>query len=170
MYARALTMPSFFQQHHHRSTPLLGVSNTTTTTSSTSSSSFTSKLLLLLTLLPLSLALLAFVLQWKGDTALTDPSAVSSTTSRWAPHGSQLQNHEVFPGMEISSTSSVSPRSQHLSQNGCSSLTRSGLPSFPYYRDWKLDFEANLKPKVCKVFSFCLICFWVFCFLLNLFY
>ncbi|KAL5760352.1 hypothetical protein ACOSP7_018864 [Xanthoceras sorbifolium] len=142
-------MPNYFQQqHHHRSTPLLPSS------SSSSQSSFTSKLLLLLTLLPLSLALLAFVLQWKGDSGLTDPVGAASSTSRWAPHGSHLQNHEVFPGMEISSSSSsVSPKGQHFSQSDCLSLGRSGSPSFPYYRDWKLDFETNLKPKICVTTS-----------------
>ncbi|KAK3223830.1 hypothetical protein Dsin_010860 [Dipteronia sinensis] len=141
-------MPNYYQQqqHHHRSTPLLSSST------SSSSSSFTSKLLLLLTLLPLSLALLAFVLQWKGDSGLTDPANTASSTSRWAPHGSHLQSHEVFPGMEISS-SSVSPKGQHFSQSDCLSLGRSGSPSFPYYRDWKLDFEINLKPKICVTTS-----------------
>lgn len=133
------------QQHQHRATPLLSSSS-----SSSSSSSFTSRLLLLLTLLPLSLALLAFALQWKGDNGLTDPTSAVSSTSRWAPHGSRLQNHEVFPGMELSS-STLSPKPHSSSPSDCLNLVRTASPSFPYYRDWKLDFEPNLKP---KVFSF----------------
>lgn len=131
------------QQHQHRATPLLSSSS-----SSSSSSSFTSRLLLLLTLLPLSLALLAFALQWKGDNGLTDPTSAVSSTSRWAPHGSRLQNHEVFPGMELSS-STLSPKPHSSSLSDCLNLVRTASPSFPYYRDWKLDFEPNLKPKIC---------------------
>ncbi|XP_044492373.1 glycosyltransferase-like KOBITO 1 isoform X2 [Mangifera indica] len=127
-------MPTYYQQHH-RATPLLS-----------SSSSFTSRLLLLLTVLPLSLALLAFFLQWKGDAGLTDPTTATSTVSRWAPHGSQLQNHEVFPGME---SSPLSPKAHHFSRSDCAKLVRSSSPSFPYYRDWKLDFDSDLKPKIC---------------------
>ncbi|GAV69401.1 Glyco_tranf_2_4 domain-containing protein [Cephalotus follicularis] len=123
--------------HHHRSTPLLS-----TSTSSTSSQSLTSKLLLLLTLLPLSLAALAFALQWRGG-GLSDPS---TATTRWAPRGSL--NHVVFPGMETSSP--LSPNSQH---SDCTNLARSRSLSFPYYRDWKLDFEANSKPKICVTTS-----------------
>ncbi|XP_031265924.1 glycosyltransferase-like KOBITO 1 [Pistacia vera] len=129
-------MPTYYQQHH-RATPLL---------SSSSQSSFTSRLLLLLTVLPLSLALLAFFLQWKGDAGLTDPATATSTVSRWAPHGSHLQNHEVFPGME---SSSLSPKAQHFSRSDCTKLIRSSSPSFPYYRDWKFDFDSDLKPKIC---------------------
>lgn len=113
--------------------------------SSSLQSSFTSRLLLLLTLLPLSLALLAFFLRWKGDAGLPDPTTTAaSTVSHWAPRGSRLQNREVFPGME----SSPSPKAQHVSRPDCAKLLRSSSPSFPYYRDWKPDFNADLKPKV----------------------
>ncbi|XP_044489104.1 glycosyltransferase-like KOBITO 1 [Mangifera indica] len=114
--------------------------------SSSLQSSFTSRLLLLLTLLPLSLALLAFFLRWKGDAGLPDPiTTAASTVSHWAPRGSRLQNREVFPGME----SSPSPKAQHVSRHDCAKLLRSSSPSFPYYRDWKPDFNADLKPKIC---------------------
>ncbi|KAJ9190604.1 hypothetical protein P3X46_001789 [Hevea brasiliensis] len=122
--------------HHLLHTPLRPSSS-----SSSSNQSFTSKLILLLTLLPLSLAALAFVLQWKGDRGLADPTTV---TARWAPQGSH--NHDIFPGME-SSASIFSPKPTHPSD--CFSLARSGSPSFPYFRDWKFDFEANLRPKIC---------------------
>ncbi|OAY36186.1 hypothetical protein MANES_11G002200v8 [Manihot esculenta] len=121
--------------HHHLHAPLRPSS------SSSSNQSFSSKLILLLTLLPLSLAALAFVLQWKGDRVLADPATI---TARWAPQGSH--NHEIFPGME-SSASILSPKPHHSSD--CFSLARSGSPSFPYLRDWKFDFEANLRPKIC---------------------
>ncbi|XVE99864.1 hypothetical protein REPUB_Repub03eG0238300 [Reevesia pubescens] len=133
-----MPMPS----HHHRSTPLLS-SSATLASSSSSTQSFISKLLLLLTILPVSLAALAFVLQWRGG-GVSDPTiATSSATSRWAPRGS---HHEVFPGMET--FSSLSPKS-HSSSSDCINLGRSSSPSFPYYGDWKFGFEANLKPKIC---------------------
>ncbi|KAK8593162.1 hypothetical protein V6N13_043228 [Hibiscus sabdariffa] len=113
--------------HFHRSTPL-----------PPSTLSFLSKLLLLLTILPLSLAALAFVLQWRGG-AVSDPTTAAS---RWAPRGSR---REVFPGME---TLSSLPPIHHHSCN-CNNLGRSTSPSFPYYGDWKFGFEANLKPKIC---------------------
>ncbi|CAI0461724.1 unnamed protein product [Linum tenue] len=116
----------------------------TSPSSSSSAQSLASKLILLLTVLPLSLAALAFVLQWKGDGGglLTDPA---SATARWAPQGSH-NNHEVFPRMEASAASLLSPKPHQSSD--CLSLARSGSPSFPYFRDWKFDFEANLRPKV----------------------
>ncbi|KAB1993229.1 hypothetical protein ERO13_D13G013900v2 [Gossypium hirsutum] len=129
-------MPS--HHHHHRSTPLLSA----TAASSSSSQSFVSKLLLLLTLLPLSLAALAFVLQWRGG-GVSDPTiATSAAYSRWAPRGS---HHEIFPGMET--FSSLSPKSH--SSSDCINLGRTSSHSLPYYGDWKFGFEANLKPKIC---------------------
>ncbi|XP_038891968.1 glycosyltransferase-like KOBITO 1 isoform X5 [Benincasa hispida] len=100
-----------------------------------SSSSSTSRLLLLLTFLPLTLAFLAFVLQWRGG--LTDPA------TRWSPPGSYQ-----FPGME---SSPLSPISRHStpSASDCLNLGRSVSPSFPYYQDWKFDRGSNLKPKIC---------------------
>ncbi|XP_022764927.1 glycosyltransferase-like KOBITO 1 [Durio zibethinus] len=131
-------MPSHHHHHHHRSTPLLSSS----TSASSTTQSFLSKLLLLLTILPLSLAALGFVLQWRGG-GVSDPTiATSSTTSRWAPRGS---HHEIFPGMET--FSSLSPKSH--SSSDCINLGRSSSPSFPYYGDWKFGFESNLKPRIC---------------------
>ncbi|XVF40828.1 hypothetical protein PTKIN_Ptkin01aG0147700 [Pterospermum kingtungense] len=133
-------MPS----HHHRSTSLLSSSSSTST--SVSSQSFLYKLLLLLTILPLSLAALAFVLQWRGG-GVSDPTILtSSSTSRWAPRGSH--HHEVFPGMET--LSSLSPKSHSSSSSSdCLLLGHTSSPSVPYYGDWKFGFEANLKPKIC---------------------
>ncbi|KAJ4846951.1 Glycosyltransferase-like KOBITO 1 [Turnera subulata] len=115
--------------------------------SAASASAFSSKLILLLTLLPLSLAALAFTLQWKGDRGglLSDPA---SATARWAPQGSRHTTHEIFPGMESSSSSLLSPKSHHSSSD-CSSLLRTSSPSFPYFRDWKFDFESSIRPKIC---------------------
>ncbi|PON51203.1 Glycosyltransferase-like KOBITO [Trema orientale] len=115
--------------HHHLHAPL----RPTASSSSSSTQSFTSKLLLLLTLLPLTLAALAFVLQWRGG--VTDP------TTRWAPPGSE----KLFPGMDASPISAVS----HSSHSDCVKLGRSASPSFPYYHDWKFDYGSNLKPKIC---------------------
>ncbi|KAM5551995.1 glycosyltransferase-like KOBITO 1 [Rosa sericea] len=100
-----------------------------------SSQTFTAKLLLLLTLLPLSLAALAFILQWRGG--IPDP------TTRWSPPGS---NH-LFPGMEASPLSSAVVRSSSSSSD-CVNLGRSNSPSFPYYQNWKFDSAADLKPKI----------------------
>lgn len=108
-----------------------------------SSQSFTAKLILLLTILPLSLAALAFVLQWRGG--VTDP------TTRWAPPGS----NQLFPGMETSPVSAVA----HASASDCVNLGRSSSSSFPYYHDWKFDYGFNLRP---KVLFLCLLEFIVF--------
>ncbi|KAJ6702503.1 GLYCOSYLTRANSFERASE-LIKE KOBITO 1 [Salix koriyanagi] len=124
---------------HHLHAPLRSSTATSTTIST---QSFTSRLILLLTLLPLSLAALAFILQWKGNSGfMMDPTTANS---RWAPQGSHIKNHEIFPGMELSV---LSPKAHKSSD--CSSLGRSGAPSFPYFRDWKFDFQANLRPKIC---------------------
>ncbi|XP_044504739.1 glycosyltransferase-like At3g57200 [Mangifera indica] len=103
--------------------------------SSSSSSfqpAFTSRLLFLLTLLPLTLASFAFILQWRGEFA--DPVA------RWSP------DHHDFPGM-INTLTDFSVRKFG---SGCVDLLgRSNNPSFPYFRDWKFDFGSDLKPKIC---------------------
>ncbi|KAG9444756.1 hypothetical protein H6P81_016096 [Aristolochia fimbriata] len=99
-------------------------------------SSFTSRLLLLLTVLPLTLAAFAFVLQWRGG--LDDPA------TRWPT------DTQKFPGMQGNS-----PLSTHLhlgtsSTSDCVEiLGRSSSPSFPYYRGWKFDISYDLKPKIC---------------------
>ncbi|XP_073264411.1 glycosyltransferase-like KOBITO 1 isoform X2 [Populus alba] len=124
-------MPSHHNNH-------LTASLRSSTTISTQS--FTSRLILLLTLLPLSLAALAFILQWKGNSDfMMDPITANS---RWAPQGSHIQNHEIFPGME---SSVLSPKAHKSSD--CSSLGIGGAPSFPYFRDWKFDFQDDLRPK-----------------------
>ncbi|XP_021887429.1 glycosyltransferase-like KOBITO 1 [Carica papaya] len=133
-------MPNY---HHHR-TPFLSSS------SSSSTQSFISRLILLLTLLPLSLAALAFVLQWRGG-GLPDPVISSITSSSWAPHDSNHHNNEVFPGMET--FASLSPKYHSSSSSDCSTLARTASPSLPYYGDWKFGLEANLRPKICVTTS-----------------
>ncbi|KAL5134784.1 Glycosyltransferase-like KOBITO 1 [Glycine soja] len=91
-----------------------------------------SRLLLLLTVLPLTLATLAFLLQWRGG--VTDP------VTRWSP------DHDQFPGMAITTTTTPS---RHSSDCGKNPLYQSHNPSFPYFRDWTLDFSSNLSPKIC---------------------
>ena len=88
-----------------------------------------SRLLLLLTVLPLTLATLAFVLQWRGG--VTDP------VTRWSP------DHDQFPGM-----ATAVPSLRHHSDCGKNPLSQSYNPSFPYFRDWTFDFSSNLSPKV----------------------
>lgn len=110
-------MAGAHSSHHHRPP--------TTATSS-------SRLLLLLTVLPLTLAAFAFILQWRGG--VTDP------VTRWSP------DQHLFPGMSISSHQQ---QSQTRSRSDCSNLfPGSHSPSFPYFRDWKLDYSSDLSPKV----------------------
>ncbi|XP_022935382.1 glycosyltransferase-like At2g41451 [Cucurbita moschata] len=101
-------------------------------TSPSSSHILSSRLLFLLTLLPLTLACFAFLLQWRGG--LNDP------VTRWSPDQHQ------FPGM--SSTAPSIP--SHSSRSDCVDLLgRSHSPAFSYYRDWKFDYGTDLKPKIC---------------------
>ncbi|KZV19585.1 glycosyltransferase-like KOBITO 1 [Dorcoceras hygrometricum] len=105
--------------------------------SATNYQSFAAKLLLLLTLLPLSLALFAFLLQWRGG-------GVDDPISRWSPDESYK-----FPGMDTSPLATVSHSSQ-LPTSDCSKLLgHSNSASFPYFRDWKYKFDPDLKPKIC---------------------
>ncbi|PUZ39867.1 hypothetical protein GQ55_9G377800 [Panicum hallii var. hallii] len=90
------------------------------------------RLLLLLTVLPLTLAALAFVLQWRGG-------GVDDPTARWPPH--------AFPGM-------AEPVRLSLPSSDCSDvLAGSSGPSFPYLRGWSFPSDSvaglGLQPKVC---------------------
>ncbi|KAL0708359.1 hypothetical protein Bca4012_074785 [Brassica carinata] len=126
---------------NHRA-PLISSSS-----SSSPTNSFITRLLLLLTLLPVSLAFLAFILQWRGG-GLADPASASVISSTSVPGGGNSDlNHEVFPGMET--VSSVSPKAHQSSSSDCSNLARSSSPSFPYYGDWNFGVDSNLKPKIC---------------------
>ncbi|CAH1434274.1 unnamed protein product [Lactuca virosa] len=100
---------------------------------SQSSQAFTSRILLLLTLLPLSLAAFAFVLQWRGE--------ISDPTIRWSSI-----NRLDFPGMDTTTSSSVTSRT---SSSCADILGQSRSISFPYFRDWKFNYESDLKPKIC---------------------
>ncbi|KAK1427091.1 hypothetical protein QVD17_15774 [Tagetes erecta] len=101
---------------------------------SQSSQTFISRLLLLLTLLPLSLAAFAFVLQWRGDIA--DP------TTRWS-----ALNRFEFPGTDSTTSSS---KVTILTPPSCVDvLGQSRSVSFPYFRDLSFKYEYDLKPKIC---------------------
>ncbi|XP_047311212.1 glycosyltransferase-like KOBITO 1 isoform X3 [Impatiens glandulifera] len=91
--------------------------------SSSSTQAFASKLILLLTILSLSLALLAFLLQWRG--ALHDPT------------------NSEFPGMGISKSRRPISSSDFLHFLG--------RHRFPYFRDWKFSFGSRRKPKGVQV-------------------
>lgn len=87
------------------------------------------QLLLLLTILPLTLAVLAFVLQWRGG-GVDDPAA------RWPSH--------AFPGM-------AEPTPPSLPFSACADvLVGSSVPSFPYFRGWSFPYDSGegLHPKV----------------------
>ncbi|XP_076958418.1 glycosyltransferase-like At2g41451 [Bidens hawaiensis] len=99
-----------------------------------SSHVFTSRLLLLLTLLPISLAAFAFVIQWRGE--FGDPAI------RW----SALSRVE-FSGMD-SVTSSA--KGYIRSSSSCvDALGQRRSVSFPYFRDWRFSYESDLEPKIC---------------------
>ncbi|XP_071717839.1 glycosyltransferase-like At2g41451 [Rutidosis leptorrhynchoides] len=100
---------------------------------SQSSQNFTSRIILLLTLLPLLLATFAFVLQWRGE--IGDPKI------RWS-----ALNRFEFPGMDSISSSKVTIRT---SASCVDILGQSRSISFPYFRDWKFNYESDLKPKIC---------------------
>ena len=118
--------------------------------SSSSTQSFTTKLLLLLTLLPFTLAAFAFVLQWRGG--VTDPSTRYSA-----------EDHQ-FPGMENSAPTTTT--TAHVSHSDCGALLSHSSPSFPYFRDWKFNYQPDLKPKVTSFELFSVFCdrseIWVF--------
>ncbi|ONK69143.1 uncharacterized protein A4U43_C05F19800 [Asparagus officinalis] len=95
---------------------------------------------MVLTILPLTLALFAFILQWRGG--LDDPA------SRWPV------DNQKFPGMDNSPLGSSLSTAHAISSSSSSSdclqiLGRSASPSFPYYRGWNFDLEKNLRPKIC---------------------
>ncbi|KAM3288707.1 glycosyltransferase-like [Capsicum chacoense] len=100
-----------------------------------SSSSMTSRLLYLLTILSVSLAVFAFVLQWRGG--LPDP------TTKW------VNEYEPTEFRVVHGSKSV-----RLSSSGCVDdvLGQSRTSSFPYFRDWKFKFGSSsvsdLKPKI----------------------
>lgn len=108
-------------------------SKPTVSSSSSSSTSSYSRLFLLVTLLPLSLAFFAFVLQWRGG--LEDPATHWST------------DHHEFPGMATIHEKRSLTRSG--SESGCVDLLgQSRAPSFPYFRKWNFDYQSDLKPRV----------------------
>ncbi|KAJ3695683.1 hypothetical protein LUZ60_001060 [Juncus effusus] len=110
-----------------------------------SRSSSPHRLLLLLTILPLSLAAFAFILQWRGGGDLDDPSG------RWP--GDPSSRAAAFPGMENSSPSSnLASPSEPVRTHSSDCLEILGgksSPSFPYFRGWKFEFESDPKPKIC---------------------
>ncbi|XP_010264117.1 PREDICTED: glycosyltransferase-like At2g41451 [Nelumbo nucifera] len=115
---------------------MAGPYNSLRASASSSNQNFTSRILFLLTVLPLTLAAFAFILQWRGG--LNDP------TTRWSP-----DNHQ-FPGMGSSPPTNLAHSLSSTSSSDCAELLgRSASPSFPYYRDWKFNFGADLKPKIC---------------------
>ncbi|TYG96660.1 hypothetical protein ES288_A11G369100v1 [Gossypium darwinii] len=122
---------------HSSSRPSSSSSLSSSSSSSSSQQVFTSRLLLLLTLLPLTLAFFAFVLQWRGG--LTDP------VTRWSPDPFQ------FPGMDNPGSNVGSDR---RSGSDCVDLLgRSKSPAFPYFKDWKFDVGSDLNPKICIISS-----------------
>ncbi|KAL9260277.1 Glycosyltransferase-like KOBITO 1-like protein [Drosera capensis] len=104
--------------------------------------SFATKLFLFLTLLPLSLALFAFALQWRGNNGI---NAIDDPVTRWSPDHGRLQ----FPGMrgsiEVQRISGDAPASDVLCGGGERKRRRGE------FRDWKfgVDNGTELRPKIC---------------------
>ncbi|XP_077240162.1 glycosyltransferase-like At2g41451 isoform X2 [Tasmannia lanceolata] len=92
-----------------------------------------SRVLLVLTVLPLSLATLSFLLQWRG--VLDD---LSSANNQFPAIG----NNPLSTTHLYSSSSSSSSDCLEI-------LCQSSLPSFPYSRARNFDFDANLHPRIC---------------------
>ncbi|KAF8369912.1 hypothetical protein HHK36_032058 [Tetracentron sinense] len=112
---------------------MAGLSTSLRPSPTSSHQSFSSRILLLLTIIPLTLAAFAFTLQWRGG--LRDP------TTRWSP-----DNHE-FPGMG-SSPPAILSHSSSISSSDCVELLgRSSSPSFPYFHDWKFNYDSGLRPQ-----------------------
>ncbi|KAG4947616.1 hypothetical protein JHK87_043623 [Glycine soja] len=88
------------------------------------------RLLLLFIVLPLTLATLAFVLQWRNN--------ITSLITRWSPDDNQ------FPDM---ATATATPSLCHHSDCDNNPLFQSHNPSFPYFHDWTFDFSSNLPSK-----------------------
>ncbi|OAP11033.1 hypothetical protein AXX17_AT2G38690 [Arabidopsis thaliana] len=96
-----------------------------------SSDSSYSRKFLLITFLPLSLACLAFLLQWR--------SGVNDSVTQW------FDDNYPFPGM-----ATVSEKRSLRSDSSCVSLLgQSRTQAFPYLRDLKLDHKPDLKPRIC---------------------
>lgn len=111
-------------------------------------SGFVSRLLFLLTVLSVSLAAFAFVLQWRGG--LPDPS------TRWAPDDDPTEFHGMGGSKPV--------RLSDSSLSGCENiLGQSRMPSFPYFKDWKFNLESSsgsdLKPKVSFYCLYIFMCF-----------
>eukprot|EP00252_Welwitschia_mirabilis_P021801 TRINITY_DN5703_c0_g1_i1.p1 TRINITY_DN5703_c0_g1~~TRINITY_DN5703_c0_g1_i1.p1 ORF type:complete len:533 (-),score=84.77 TRINITY_DN5703_c0_g1_i1:375-1973(-) len=93
-----------------------------------------SRIVLFLTALPLTLALLAFSLQWRGG--IQDP------VSRWS-------GESKFPGMSTSPSDTHSVVSSSSSSDCFNHLSRSSSPAFPYYKGWNFPFASDSRPKIC---------------------
>ncbi|CAL0326619.1 unnamed protein product [Lupinus luteus] len=94
-----------------------------------SSNSSYSRVLLLLTILPITLASFAFILQWRGE--VTDDSITRGSL-----------DHSLFPGFSLSKQSHSDCSSSPL-------FPQSHSLSFPFISHSKFDESSNLKPKVC---------------------
>ncbi|KAL2230452.1 UNVERIFIED_CONTAM: Glycosyltransferase-like KOBITO 1 [Sesamum indicum] len=102
--------------------------------------SFPTKLLLLLVLLPLSLALFAFLLQWHGG-GIDDPIFKKF-----------LDESFKFLGIDSSPLATFGHSSSHSSD--CSMLMgHINMTIFPHYQDLKFKFEPDRKPKICVTTS-----------------
>ncbi|MCD7465332.1 hypothetical protein HAX54_001048 [Datura stramonium] len=117
---------------------LFASSSSSSSSSSQSASVFASRLLYLLTVLSVSLAVFAFVLQWRGG--LPDPSV------RWVSD----YDPSVFRVVDGSTPVRLSSSS---SSSGCEDiLGQSRTAAFPYFRDWKFNLGSfsgsNIRPKI----------------------
>lgn len=132
-YKRVLCLCCMYMQHLHISWNHSTMAGLHSSLRPTTSFSPSSKLLLLLSLLPLSLAAFAFILQWRGG--FDDPS------TRWSLLADDDYDQHKFPGMAHSSPGKTSSDCMDV-------LSKKHTPSFPYFRGWKFDHGSDLNPKV----------------------
>lgn len=118
--------------------------------SSSSSQNLNSRLVLLLTLLPVSLAAFAFVLQWRGGPE--DP------TTRFSPDRKDFSfKISTEPVRSLSSSDCVNV------------LARTNSASFPYFRGWNFSFgSSDLRPKVRVLIGLCYFFLLIFFLLINI--
>ncbi|KAK9698436.1 hypothetical protein RND81_08G104200 [Saponaria officinalis] len=91
--------------------------------------------ILLIGLVSSTLAAFTFVLQWRGG-GVTDP---------FTRYPSEAH---ILHGMGTSTPVNATPSSSRHLSSDCGPLLANSSASPPYSRDWKFQFQSNLKPKI----------------------
>lgn len=102
-------------------------------------SSASSRILFVLTALPLSLALFAFVLQWRGGGLLVDPARI----------GQLAGDNSRLPGVQSLDLLSTPTGGRVVTNSDCANqLFRGGLSGFPYHPGWQYAILNDVTPKI----------------------